>query len=96
MWCRGVGLIERREEKRGKRKDGTQRVTVGEFPTLTAHQLRHGYATILYEAGVDELTAKELLGHADIQTTHAIYTHLRQGKRDEAAEAINRRFAAIK
>ena len=95
LWCRDVGLVERREEKRGRDKNGKPRITMGEFPSLTAHQLRHGYATILYEAGIDEITAKELLGHADIQTTHAIYTHLRQGKRDEAAKVLNDKFNSI-
>ena len=43
---------------------------------FTAHQLRHTYATLLYLSGVDVLTAKEQLGHADIKTTLGIYTHL--------------------
>ena len=43
---------------------------------FTAHNLRHTYATMLYKAGVDVLTAKEQLGHADIKTTLNIYTHL--------------------
>ena len=46
------------------------------IPTFTAHQLRHTYITMLYKAGVDVLTAKEQAGHADIQTTLGIYTHL--------------------
>ena len=46
--------------------------------TLTPHVLRHGYATLLYEAGVDMYTAQRLLGHADIQTTMTVYTHLRE------------------
>ena len=48
-----------------------------EFET-SAHCLRHTYCTILYEAGIDVLTAKELMGHSDISTTMGIYTHLRQ------------------
>ncbi len=40
------------------------------------HSLRHTYASILYEAGVDTLTAKDLLGHSDVKTTMSIYTHL--------------------
>ena len=44
--------------------------------TFTAHQLRHTYITMLYMAGIDVLTAKEQAGHADIQTTLGIYTHL--------------------
>ena len=43
---------------------------------FTAHQLRHTYASMLYMAGVDVVTAKELMGHADVQTTLEIYTHL--------------------
>lgn len=46
------------------------------IPNISAHWLRHTYATMLYHAGVDVLTAKELMGHADIKTTMAIYTHL--------------------
>lgn len=43
---------------------------------LTAHQLRHGYATLLYEASVDVKSAQALLGHANISTTMDIYTHI--------------------
>jgi integrase len=46
------------------------------IPRFTAHSLRHTYITMLYMAGVDVLTAKEQAGHADIQTTLGIYTHL--------------------
>lgn len=43
---------------------------------FTAHCLRHTFATMLYFAGVDILTAKEQLGHSNIKTTLEIYTHL--------------------
>lgn len=43
---------------------------------ITPHWLRHSFATMLYLAGVDVLTAKEQLGHADVKTTLGIYTHL--------------------
>ena len=46
------------------------------IPQITAHWLRHTFATMLYLAGVDILTAKEQLGHSDIKTTLEIYTHL--------------------
>ena len=44
--------------------------------TFTPHELRHTFCTTMFEAGVDAVTAKEQMGHADIQTTLAIYTHL--------------------
>lgn len=43
---------------------------------ITAHYLRHTYATLLYLSGVDVLTAAKLLGHSNVKTTIAIYTHL--------------------
>ena len=46
------------------------------IPNITAHWLRHTFATMLYMAGVDVLTAKEQLGHTDVETTLQIYTHL--------------------
>ena len=57
-------------------------------PTLTAHVLRHGYATLLFEADVDEYTAQRLLGHADITTTRSIYTHLRQRKQQASLDKL--------
>lgn len=46
------------------------------IPKITPHWLRHTFCTMLYLAGVDILTAKIQMGHADIRTTLEIYTHL--------------------
>ena len=48
-------------------------------PIYGAHHLRHGTATLLYEAGVDVYTAQHILGHANVATTLEIYTDLRKG-----------------
>ncbi len=45
---------------------------------IRPHMLRHTYATMLYNSGVDIMTASKLMGHADIQTTLKIYTELRE------------------
>lgn len=60
--------------------------------TLTAHQVRHGYATALLEAGVDPKVAQTLLGHAQISTTMDIYTHVRENAVKDAAVKMNGAF----
>ncbi len=44
---------------------------------VNLHSLRHTYATHLLEEGVNIVTLKELLGHADITTT-MVYLHVAQ------------------
>ena len=43
---------------------------------LCAHQLRHAYATILYEAGIQFKDAQLLMGHNSSEVTQEIYTHI--------------------
>lgn len=43
---------------------------------FTPHDLRHTFCTMMYEAGIDVLVAKEQMGHSDVKTTLSIYTHL--------------------
>jgi site-specific recombinase XerD len=61
---RGVQwVIKTLAKKAGIRKD------------MTTHTLRHTYATHLLEDGLDIVSIKELLGHANIETT-MIYLHI--------------------
>lgn len=43
---------------------------------FTLHCLRHTFCTMMYEAGVDILVAQKQMGHSDVKTTLAIYSHL--------------------
>lgn len=47
----------------------------------TPHQLRHSYATMLFDAGIDVKTAQMWLGHTDIKTTLDTYTHLSENRK---------------
>lgn len=53
---------------------------------FTPHYLRHTFATLLYLQGVDVVTAKQYLGHSDIQTTVNIYTDLENNNRSALSE----------
>lgn len=55
---------------------------------IRAHDLRHSFCTMLYDAGVDIKSAMLWMGHADQQTTMRIYTHLSDTRRAEAEKAL--------
>ena len=59
---------------------------------FTAHQLRHTYATMLYDAGVDLKTAQEQLGHSDVKVTMGIYTHVAENRKKESLQKLNDYF----
>lgn len=86
-YCKDTGFVTDEPEERVSAQG--KKYTVHHYkPTLTAHILRHGYATMLFEAEVDVYTAQRLLGHADVSTTLAIYTHLRQRKETASLEKL--------
>jgi integrase len=55
---------------------------------VTAHVLRHSYATHLLLRGVDIRSIQELLGHADVRTTE-IYTKLARAMRGEVTSPLD-------
>jgi integrase len=57
--------------------------------TCTPHQLRHGFATLLFEAGIKVKDAQYLLGHSTIAMTQDIYTHIRKSRQEETAKKLN-------
>lgn len=86
-YCKDQGFVSDNPEIRVS-KQGKRYVKHNYKTTITAHVLRHGYATMLYDAGVDVHTAKELLGHANVKTTISVYTHLSQRKKQESIDKL--------
>lgn len=62
------------------------------IPNITPHWLRHTFITNMYLAGIDILTAKEQAGHADINTTMEIYTHLDSQHKVKQIDKLNEFF----
>ena len=58
------------------------------LPPLTAHKLRHTFASLLVSNGADVKTVADLLGHTNLDTTN-IYLHSYDENRKEAVALIN-------
>lgn len=58
--------------------------------SFTAHQLRHSFATIAFENGVDPKTVQIILGHKQLSTTMDIYTDFRNRALESAKAALEK------
>lgn len=52
------------------------------------HCLRHSFASLLLENGVDIYTIKSLMGHTNVKTTQ-IYTHIVDAAKEKAANTLH-------
>lgn len=62
--------------------------TAGKEIKIRAHDLRHSFATMLYDCGVDLKSSMLWMGHANETMTMRIYTHLSNQRRTEAENAL--------
>lgn len=60
--------------------------------TCTAHELRHSFATIAIENGIDAKIVQSILGHKQLSTTMDIYTDIRKSAIIRATEKLNKIF----
>lgn len=61
---------------------------------VTARTFRNNFATVLYDAGVDVLTASRAMGHADPSTTLKIYTDIERSRKvKKGAAQVKAAFA---
>ena len=54
----------------------------------TVHSLRHTYCSILARKGVSLLEASRLMGHADINTTAKVYSHVSDDDKKNAVQKL--------
>lgn len=78
-----AGLREKVSHSKEKSGRGAKR----ELSALTFHSLRHTAVSLLKEAGVDQATVMELIGHESVQMS-AHYTHVSEKSMKEAAAKL--------
>lgn len=65
------------------------------LPHIRFHDLRHTFATMALQNGVDVKTVSSMLGHYDAGFTLRTYTHATRQKQDEAAQAMGSFMAQV-
>lgn len=60
-----------------------------ELKPIKFHDLRHTYATRLFELGEDAKTVQELLGHSTVSMTLNTYTHVLESMKKKAISKLN-------
>ena len=55
----------------------------------TSHQLRHYFATLCFDADLDEKDLQDIMGHSKISLTKEVYTHIRAQRREESKNKLN-------
>lgn len=84
-YCRETGLAVSTTTDAGK--------TIVNYP-VTPHCLRHSFATICYEAGLDIRQAAKICGDTP-EVLAEVYTHLRESRQKDAAAKLADYFGAV-
>ena len=66
------------------------------LPELRFHDLRHTFATLALQNGVDIKAVSAMLGHYDAGFTLRTYTHTTRQKQDEAARTMGSLMAQVR
>ena len=62
------------------------------FPDMRIHDLRHSYATLMLDKGVEMKITSQVLGHSSVNITADLYSHMLIGMQERAVEIVDEVF----
>ena len=80
------------DEKALAEKENREPVIMGH---IHPHALRHTFATRCFERDIPPKTVQHLLGHATVQMTMDLYTHITEQKKQSDMQKLEGLFSAI-
>ncbi|MBP2642164.1 MAG: integrase family protein [Firmicutes bacterium] len=72
--------------------DFTNMLISNGLPVIRPHDMRHTFATLLYESGLDDKAVSAAVRHAKASFTTDYYVHVREKVKRQSADAINSLF----
>lgn len=66
-----------------------------QFEAFSGHCFRHTFATRCFEAGIQPKTVQKYLGHATLQMTMDLYTHVLENYLSDEMEKLDSRLEMI-
>jgi integrase len=76
-------------EARRMTERGSTAIKAAGFGSLSIHDARHTYASLMIAAGVNAKALSEFMGHATIAITFDLYGHMLTGAHEEAAGLLD-------
>ena len=61
------------------------------LPNITAHILRHTACTRMAEAGMDQRTLQEIMGHSNLAITMKVYNHVDDKRMRDEIEKFDKK-----
>ena len=87
-YCRVAGLCDVSYEQHTNPSNKHTYTKTVYTSRVTPHQLRHEFARLCFDAGLEERDTQNIMGHANISTTHAVYDHIRESRRQKSISKL--------
>lgn len=66
-----------------------------QFESFSSHTFRHTFATRCFESGIEPKTVQQWLGHATLQMTMDLYTHVMEQHQTNEMDKLNNKLDAV-